>query len=249
MQEINIRIKLVEEVLGTSSANKEIHRDYIVGKFERAALEGKAGQVLLSGRPMEVRPEDAVELGREELEALKSESDADAKSMTVFPRMTVGDNDDVPFIWDYQIKGFFKDSMKALRRVSGTESSKVKAYKQVIDKLIFPTTRKMPWMTEEGPVSVSGTCERPLRASTPQGDRVALSCSETVPEGSFIDVPLVVFDMAYWPALRECLTYGAFNGLGQWRNSGKGRFVWKITDPEPPTAKDKKHMEYNPALE
>ena len=28
-------------------------------------------------------------------------------------------------------------------------------------------------------------------------------------------------------AVKECLDYGALRGLGQWRNSGKGRFAWE----------------------
>ena len=27
--------------------------------------------------------------------------------------------------------------------------------------------------------------------------------------------------------VRECLDYGVLRGLGQWRNSGAGRFVWE----------------------
>ena len=27
--------------------------------------------------------------------------------------------------------------------------------------------------------------------------------------------------------VREWLDYGAYSGIGQWRNSGKGRFTWE----------------------
>ena len=33
--------------------------------------------------------------------------------------------------------------------------------------------------------------------------------------------------MAY---VREWLDYGMYRGLGQWRNSGKGRMVWEELD-------------------
>ena len=26
---------------------------------------------------------------------------------------------------------------------------------------------------------------------------------------------------------RECLDYGVLRGIGQWRNSGKGRYLWE----------------------
>ncbi len=43
---------------------------------------------------------------------------------TCFPRT----EDGVPFCWDYQIKGFFKDACSALRRVPGSRSSKLTAF-------------------------------------------------------------------------------------------------------------------------
>lgn len=37
-----------------------------------------------------------------------------------------------------------------------------------------------------------------------------------------------------YPELRsmvvECLNYGRLRGLGQWRNSGKGRYLWQELD-------------------
>ena len=32
------------------------------------------------------------------------------------------------------------------------------------------------------------------------------------------------------PVVLEWLAYGEFHGTGQWRNSGKGRFVCRVTD-------------------
>ena len=51
--------------------------------------------------------------------------------MTIFPR-----DNGVPIYWDYQIKGFFKDACGMLRKVTGSKSSKIKAYKKEIDGLI-----------------------------------------------------------------------------------------------------------------
>jgi hypothetical protein len=34
------------------------------------------------------------------------------------------------------------------------------------------------------------------------------------------------------PLVEEWLDYGKFNGLGQWRNSGKGAFVWDELDDD-----------------
>lgn len=244
---VNVRLLLTEESLGMSSANKNIHRDYVIGKFEKAAQEGKAGHVLVSGRPVPVTPEMAKAAGSEELENLSSD-EIDAKGRTVFPRMEVDGDEDVPFFWDYQMKGFFKDSIKALRKAKGTECSKIKAYRQAVDGLMFIFPRQIPIMADDGPAHVSGTCERPLRANTPMGERVALSSSETVPAGSHIDMRVMLMDDSLWPAVSECLQYGCLRGLGQWRNSGKGRFVWKIIDEKAPTGYAK-HLKYNDPTE
>lgn len=126
-------------------------------------------------------------------------------------------------MWDYQWKGYFKDSAKALKKVSGTESSKkeFRAYKQLIDKLIFPQPRKI-LINVNGEI---GSCQRPLRANTPQGEIVALANSETVPAGSTAEFNILLLDEKHEKWIKELFDYGKLGGTGQWRNSGKGRFT------------------------
>lgn len=193
MKSMKIRITFTEEVLGTASNNPELFSDYIASK----APDAKTTE--------------------EEIEDLGVDGKVE-KSMTIFPKQN-----GVPFLYDYQIKGFLKDSCKALRKVPGTVSSKVKAYKQEIDGLVFPKPRKIPIVV----AGELGICERPLRASTPMGERIALSISESCPEGSWIELEIVTLTDNMEDLARECLDYGALRGIGQWRNSGKGRFTWE----------------------
>ena len=72
-----------------------------------------------------------------------------------------------------------------------------------------------------------GNCQRPLRASTPQGERVALASSETVPAGTKLRFDIVMLDPKLEGLVREWLDYGELRGLGQWRNAGKGSYSWK----------------------
>ena len=141
------------------------------------------------------------------------------KSSTIFPR-----EGGKPFIWDYQIKGFLKDACSMLRRVKDTKSSKLTAYKKVIDGLIFPGPRKI-FIDVVGDIS---WCERPLRAQTAQGERIALARSESVPVGSSITFDITCLADKYIKLVEEWLDYGSLRGLGQWRNSGKGRFTWEL---------------------
>ena len=193
MKEIKIRITFTEEVLGTSPNNPEIHDEYIASKAPDALSRAEEIEALGVGEVVE-------------------------KSMTVFSR-----DNNVPFLYDYQIKGFFKDACGVLKKVSDMKSSKIKAYKKEIDGLVFVFGRKIPFQNYQR----VGECQRPLRAQTAMGERIALAHSETVPAGSYIECSVRVLKDDLMPAVKEWLDYGALRGIGQWRNSGKGRFTWE----------------------
>lgn len=193
MKEIKVKVTFFEDVLGMSPANENIYRDFIGSKSPDAASVD------------------------EEVEALGAEAYTE-KQMTVFPK-----EDGVPFIWDYQIKGFFKDACGGLRKVKGTHSSKEKAYKKTIDKLIFPEPRKI-FFEDFGTI---GECQRPLRASTPQGERISLAISEEIKAGASLTFSVMCLCDENVDLVREWLDYGKYSGFAQWRNSGKGRFTWE----------------------
>lgn len=198
MRRLHVEVRYTEEMLGTASADPEIHSRFIASKAaDAASIE-----------------EEVAAIGVEE---------ATEKAMTVFPR-----ENGRPFTWDYQWKGFFKDSCGMMRRATGSKSAKVKAYKKEIDGLVFVVPRKVPLVLPEG--EAIGECQRPLRAQTAQGERIALAHSETVPACTTqeFDVALLKDDLV--PVVLEWLAYGEFHGTGQWRNSGKGRFVCRVTD-------------------
>lgn len=157
----------------------------------------------------------------EEIESMGEEAVVE-KTMTVFPKMPDG----TPFFWDYQIRGFFKDAIGMLRRVKTTKCSKLSSYKKVVDGLLFINERKIPIHC----VGAMGDCQRPLRADTMQGPRVALAHSETVPAGSWMEFTINMLDDSLEGIVRECLDYGRLRGLGQWRNSSKGTILWDELD-------------------
>lgn len=161
------------------------------------------------------------EMADEEVASISTEEEFE-KAMTVFPRL----DDGTPFVYDYQWKGYLKDAFKALKKIPGTECGKIKAYKQEIDGLIFVHPRKIPFDLKGSSV---GICQRPLRASTPQGERVALASSETVPSGTVLEFDIQCLLDTHVPAVLEALDYGTLRGFGQWRNSGKGVFNYTAT--------------------
>jgi len=225
----NYLITLMEELLGTSPNTVLIYEGFVGDKAPDApTLE-----------------EEVATLGVDEV-ALKG--------MTVFHR----DEDGTPIIWDYQLKGFFKDTCSILSRTNdeaGKNSRKITAFKKIIDGLVFPFPRRIRLMLPEG--TEMGKCERPIRISGPQGERVALCSSETVPAGTTFEIAIHHMELAppkttkkpaakkgakkvapaptlvptsktiLADAITEWLDHGKYRGLGQWRNSGKGRFTYE----------------------
>lgn len=194
MKELKVKLTFTEPLLGTSPANEDVYRDFIGSKAPDAATVD------------------------DEVAAIGADAVVE-KGMTVFPRL----EDGTPFLYDYQIKGFFKDTCSGLRKVKGTKSEKIKAFKKEIDRLIFPEPRCIP-IRFEGEV---GECQRPLRAQTAQGERVSLAISEQVPAGATVEFTVVCLSDDHEKVVREWMDYGRFSGIGQWRNSGKGRFTWE----------------------
>ena len=160
------------------------------------------------------------------LDSLEHEDEVDSvrdeKGRTGFHKAA----DNTPILYDYMLKGFFKDACGMLARKEGSRSRKIKAYKKIIDGLLFVFPRRIP-LRLAGPISV---LERPLRAQTAQGERVALASSEMAPEGSGIEFVIDVLDgdVVTDELLREWLSYGRYRGLGQWRNGSYGRFTFEM---------------------
>jgi len=202
MKSIKIKVTLNEKLLGTSASDPDIHATYIASK---ANDEGKALEEV-----------GAVING----DSLDENGEVESRPMTVFPRNEAGK----PIMWDYQWKGFFKDTCQALKKVPGTKSAACKAYKKEIDGLIFVYPREIVINTEHD----IGHLSRPLRAQTPQGERIAIADSESINAGATMELSIQTFVDADMEMVKEWLNYGAFKGIGQWRNSGMGRFKYEV---------------------
>ena len=194
MKTLKVKLTFTEPILGTCPQNEDIYRDFIGSKAPDASTVD------------------------DEVAALGADAVVE-KGKTVFPRL----DDGTPFLYDYQIKGFLKDTVGGLRKVKNTQSSKIKAYKKEIDKLIFPEPRCIPILFD-GNIA---ECQRPLRAQTMQGERVSLAISESTPAGATVEFTITMLSDEHEALVKECLDYGRFSGIGQWRNSGKGRFTWE----------------------
>jgi len=71
----------------------------------------------------------------------KDEQDSLSDEMKKFSSYFARDSKGKPILWDYQIKGFFKDACSMMRRVAQVDE--LKAHKKIIDGLIFVTPRQI----------------------------------------------------------------------------------------------------------
>lgn len=213
-ERIRVRMTFIDSILGSEPSNPELHEDYIQTKI----------------------PEDMY--SQEELEKIKAEEiqalmDGEVKGRTVFYRNEDGE----PCLKNNHIKGFFKSACAALRTDKTNLSSKVTSYKKEIDLHVFvyadaddPASRFIP-IQNHGEI---GVCQRPLRAQTMQGERVALADSEEIQAGAFIEFDVVILKHDKKPLgadlVKEWLEFARYNGFGQWRNSGHGAAIYEIVE-------------------
>ncbi len=200
MIRFTVTLRTTDPMLGTASANPELYREFIESK----------------------RPESVEAPPTSEADDLPTVAEEMQRGTTVFLR---GD-DGKPYAPGYWVKGLFKEACSSLRRVKGTLSAGLKAHRKVIDGLIFVVERQLPLQLPEG--GDLTICERPLRARTPQGERVSLARSEQAPAGTKITFTLVLLKPTLEDNVREWLDYGQWRGLGQWRNSSKGAFTYEM---------------------
>jgi hypothetical protein len=192
--DLYIVLTMTAPLLGSTPLNKDIYGEYIASKH-----------------PVPVSDD---ELAAE----VETVEESMTKGMTGFHRTDSG----LPFVFDYTIKGFFKDACGMLRRLDGTQSKKLTNYKRVIDGLIFVQPRQIVIATDK-PIT---TNTRPLRAQTAQGERIALACSEQIATGARLEFTITLLDGGHVALVNEWLDYGRLRGLGAWRNAAWGTFDW-----------------------
>lgn len=183
-----VKIQLLRDMLGTVPKDKEVYKTYIAGKAKSLS-------------PDEVQEEvDTVE-------------DIEAKGWTGFHRDKKGNL----FIYDYMIKGFFKEALESC--VAAGALNKIPAYKKWIDHLVFIKPRQIYLNVKEP----DGDLERPLRTMTPKGERVTLARSDFLQAGRTLEFEVMLLPNTKgitWDILETVFGYGQLVGLGQWRGSG-----------------------------
>lgn len=206
-------------LLGTVPYSKQVYADYILSKNP--------------------------EMSDEEFQAeLAKVPDLEEKGWTGFLTLT-GEIGGPPALSAHMFKGAFKEICTAMRRgdansSAGSVSRKLRAHKKQIDQLVWVRPRFVPLLLPEGRdrylLTVRKTAdsdgeeresefdisERPLRAQTAQGERVALARSDACPAGTQMLVNIQVRGGSIMPAhIMEWFEFLEGFGMGQWRGSGQ----------------------------
>jgi len=204
---ITVEITFTQPLLATASGNAELQAEFIASK----APTKEAADEEVSTVPV---------------------SDQIEKASTVFHR-----DDNGLFLYDYTWRGYLKETIGHMCELGEFKKLSKWTHKRAVDGSIFVKPRRI-YLQRGGKnlAEPDDTIQRPLRATTMQGDRVALARSECVSEGTQCQFTVTLLESANtksaWSELnmdllRQCLDMGAFKGHGQWRGGGWGVFSWK----------------------
>lgn len=261
----HVRCRTTNIMLGTQASNPQIHATYIASKAptpEQTAEETEAVNLAYESKKAAL-----------DLTGRDTDEEEQALQMTVFPRARFfvaengriydpkvdiipdgleGEYQIIPFIWDYQFRGSFKESITMLTKAAGGRaaakengskyaSAQISNHKKVVDGNWFITTRKIPLYIPETFIDDVGeeittydaygnlrTLQRPLRCETAKGPRTALATSEIVPEGTEFFFGINLLNVGDLRACLETLDYKEEMGMLQWRGGGKGTLVWTL---------------------
>lgn len=140
-----------------------------------------------------------------------------------------------PYLDAYLPKAMFKEAWISRKYHPNTLSMKMKTGKSIISRHVFisgtdhkrPTKMKLnvPYKDQISILS------RALRAETRQGPRTALAVSVILPKDTWFEFYLSVLapDLVTPSHLHEWLSYGQYNGFGQFRGGNYGTFSYTLS--------------------
>jgi len=208
-----VELTSTEPILGMSPQDPKVLEEVVIGVDK--VLKAGITDVMLE------EEKTALMASISDVDEDEVEEEEKPRPSTVFPRDEQGN----PIMWNYQVKGMFKDVCRSLRLIKNSPESKLTSYKKRIDGLIFVYPRKIPFILPEG--GETSWCVRTLRVSGPKGERVTVARSQQLPAGTKIRFKIKSLDPMLMNFVDSWLDYGIDRGLGQWRNSGMGTYTWR----------------------
>jgi hypothetical protein len=206
----DLEIRFTEDILASSPANPEVYKEYIAS---RAPAPPPA--------PAAEADAEAETPGTDEVATLPPDK-TEEKGWSVFHKDPNG-----LFIFEYHIKGFFKEASAATTRIPACKSK--------IDKWLFVAPRRIYFERDGACIpKPEDVLERPIRMMTMQGPRTSVKRSDMLlGNGIQVKCQLTVLPLGQSEitenVLRTWLDYGQYVGISEWRNGGYGRFEYTLT--------------------
>ncbi len=246
----NVKIRLTEDVLGTVPKNKQVFTSFLLDRARKEAkrLAEKNGTPHASGEPV---TEESLALMEVETETVQQTEERGWTGFHTDPTdgPFVMDYAIKGFLkeaarntgeWDTAGDDGGGEGEEEADEKPAKKGAKKgpKPLKQLQDKFsrhVYVLPRKVYFYTrdelaqlphdEQGNL-VLGNIERPLRAITAQGPRITVVRSDLIPAGRELSFQIHVrrgkgISRAL---LEEILSDAEYQGLGQWRSGGYGRF-------------------------
>lgn len=252
MHYMHVEIMWTENALGTSPSNKQLLTDYIASRapdaMSREEEIAQYGKNETMNKFINIYPKGKFLYDPEKCRFWDPN---DARVPLPEDTDSFEEVENHPFLWNYQIRGFMKDSCGLLSRsgkdASGeNESAKLSAFKKVIDGCIFVHPRRIGIQIPETFLDDDGVTirhsfdengqlnilQRPMISNGPNGQNVAIAASEMIPKGSSIKFTIGMTSLKFKPAVIEWLNYACVHGISGWRNSGMGTCIWREIQPD-----------------
>lgn len=218
MKTVKIRVTFTREVYGLNPSNPTLRSDFEAARAKKYSTSAAKQKKMLD----EVLPKIPEE--QEMFNVEENISDLLDKGTTIFARTPDG----LPAFLDYQWKGFFKEKAKALKLLDDSVASTAANFTKSVESFVWVRERMLPIHLPEGESTYIN--ERPIRIDDKGQMRTALTSSEVVPEGSWMDMTITVIKDGWMAIVKECLDYGEIFGTGSRRSDGFGTFTYEILE-------------------
>ena len=236
-----VRVQFLTRLLGTAPSDPKLYKDFIIGKAIETALkkarteeDKKAIEELRKARtdheltllPGAVNSSLLIDSPESVKDALVKDGSepAEEKGKTIFRANKHG-----LVLPGYMVKGFYKEAAKAIAEFAQPTSR--------IDKWLYIAESEIPLMRDGVQLQREHTYDwaRPLRTEDQYGvSRTCIAVSEVIDPPCEIQFTVLVLPKGFVQksdsgkfgkdAVKQWTEYGAFTGLGQWRNASNGAF-------------------------
>jgi hypothetical protein len=230
-----VTLRFTNDILGSAPANKQFYEKFLLSKLIKRIDQVKNKIAKAKNEEEKAILQDLLDQLESEMAELPLIEDDSDMRLTIFYRAPYKDDITVPVIRAHQVLGFLKYAFSSFKDQLGVKNprDKVDRYIRVqpLNIFIYDTKIGDEYIVD----APDDILERPIRATTPYGERVSVVKSEVIKSSDhskLIRFKLILLKNKHidFEKIKSIFEYGQYNGISQWRSAGYGTFkVEKIT--------------------